>query len=96
MIALFEDPRTFAVSPQTHFRAWKPAIVPTAPFRTLQPGEISQVLAPISHTILVDRAKLLALGIPDASLALDGVDAAFLEGGRGRVALLQHRRRALA
>jgi glycosyltransferase involved in cell wall biosynthesis len=69
MLALFEDPRTFAVSPQTHFRAWKPAIVPTAPFRTLQTGEASQVLAPLSHSILVDRAKLLALGIPDAGLA---------------------------
>ncbi len=69
MIALFDDPRTFAVSPQTHFRAWKPTIVPTAPFRTLQPDEASQVLAPLSHTILVDRAKLLALGVPEAGLA---------------------------
>jgi glycosyltransferase involved in cell wall biosynthesis len=69
MFALFDDPRTFAVSRQRHFRGWKPAIVPSAPFRTLQPGEFSDVLAPLSETILVDRQKLLALGIPGASLA---------------------------
>ena len=93
MIALFEDPRTFAVSPQTHFRAWKPAIVPTAPFRTLQPGEVSQVLAPLSHTILVDRAKLLALGIPDAGLAWSAWMLLFWKAAAAGLALLQHRRR---
>jgi glycosyltransferase involved in cell wall biosynthesis len=66
---LFEDPRTFAVSRQTHFRAWKPMLFPTAPFRTLQPAEASQVLSPLSGTILVERRKLLALGIPRCSLA---------------------------
>jgi len=39
-----------------------------ASFRTLQPGEFSRVLAPLSHAILVDRRKLLALGIPRCSL----------------------------
>jgi glycosyltransferase involved in cell wall biosynthesis len=66
---LFDDPRTFAVSRQTHFRAWKPLLFPTAPFRTLQTDEASQVLAPLSGTVLVDRGKLLALGIPRSSLA---------------------------
>ena len=68
-LSLFDDPRTFAVSRQENFRAWKLLLFPTAPFRTLQPGEVSQVLAPLSGTVLVDRQKLLALGIPRASLA---------------------------
>jgi glycosyltransferase involved in cell wall biosynthesis len=55
---------TFAVSPQRYFRAWQSFLFPTAPFRQLQPGEAARVLAPVSDTILVDRAKLLALGVP--------------------------------
>ena len=69
MLPLFDDPRTFAVSRQSHFRAWKPMLFPMAPFRTFQPGEASQVLAPLSETVVVDRRKLLALGIPHCSLA---------------------------
>jgi glycosyltransferase involved in cell wall biosynthesis len=69
MLPLFDDPRTFAVARQQYFRAWTRSVLPGAPFRTLQPGEISQVLAPVSETILVDRQKLRALGIPNASLA---------------------------
>lgn len=65
---LLGDARTFAVSPQMHFRGWKKQLAATAPFRTLQNGEASRVLAPLSETILVDRKKLLALGIPRCSL----------------------------
>jgi glycosyltransferase involved in cell wall biosynthesis len=68
-LPLFEDSLTFAVSRQRHFRAWKHWMLPTAPFRTLQPGEFARVLAPVSATILVDRRKLLALGIPRTALA---------------------------
>ncbi len=68
MLPLLDNERTFAVSRQTHFRAWKPMLFPMAPFRTLQPGEASQVLAPLSSTIIVDRRKLLALVVPNASL----------------------------
>jgi glycosyltransferase involved in cell wall biosynthesis len=60
----FADRLAFAASRQSNFRAWKPMLFPTAPFRTLQPGEVTQVLAPLSSAILVDRQKLLALGIP--------------------------------
>ena len=60
-----EDPRTFAVACQRDFQDWKPGLFSTAPFRQLQPEEISQTLAPVSDRILVDRRKLLALGIPD-------------------------------
>jgi len=69
LLPLFADERTFAVSRQTHFRGWKPALVPQAPFRALQPGEASQVLAPVAGTILVDRRKLVTLGIPRCGLA---------------------------
>ena len=70
MWALFDDPRTFAVARQQDFRGWKATIVPTAAFRTLQPNEVSQVLAPISDCILVDRRKLLALGVAQTKLGI--------------------------
>src|ERR1700722_167957 len=38
-IKLFGDARTFAASRQAYFRGWKKAVVPAAPFRTLQTGE---------------------------------------------------------
>jgi len=66
---IVHDPNTFAVSVQTSFRAWKPMLFPTAPFRTLQPEEASHVIAPLAGRILVDREKLLALGVPRTSLA---------------------------
>jgi glycosyltransferase involved in cell wall biosynthesis len=69
MLALFDDPRTFAVAPQIHFRAWKSVVFPTAPFRALQPGEAAEVIGPLSDTILVDRVKLLELGVPGARLS---------------------------
>ena len=65
---LFDGERTFGVSRQTNFRGWKPNLAATAPFRALQPGEVSRVLAPLAETILVDRQKLLALGIPRCSM----------------------------
>ena len=63
-LPLFDDPRTFVVSLQTRRRGWHPGLFPTAPFRRLQPGEASQVLAPVSPVTLVDRVKLRALGLP--------------------------------
>jgi glycosyltransferase involved in cell wall biosynthesis len=67
LLPLFEDPDTFAVSRQSSYRAWKPVLLPTAPFRTLQPGERTQVLAPLGSSIVVDLHKLAALGVPDVS-----------------------------
>lgn len=64
-LGLFDDPRTFAVSLQTDCQDWKPGLFATAPFRTLQPGEVSRTLAPVSPAILAERAKLQALGLPD-------------------------------
>jgi glycosyltransferase involved in cell wall biosynthesis len=64
LLPLFDDPRTFAVSRQADFRDWKPSLFATAPFRRLQVDEAAQTLAPVSDFVLVDRAKLLALGIP--------------------------------
>jgi glycosyltransferase involved in cell wall biosynthesis len=65
---LFDDARTFAVSRQMHFRGWKKMLMATAPFRTLQSDEASRVLAPLSGAILVNRKKLLALGIPRCAM----------------------------
>jgi glycosyltransferase involved in cell wall biosynthesis len=67
--ALMGDGRTFAVSAQISFRPWQPKLFATAPVRALQPGEASQALAPLSRSIVVDRAKLLALGIPRCGMA---------------------------
>jgi glycosyltransferase involved in cell wall biosynthesis len=63
-LPLLADERTFAVSIQPHYRAWTSTLLPTAPFRALQTDEASQVLAPVSRNILVDREKLMALGMP--------------------------------
>ena len=66
LLPLFQDPRTFAVSRQAAFRLWHPMPFPTAAFRPLQPGTASRTLAPVSHSILIDREKLLAVGgIPE-------------------------------
>src|SRR5207245_9082862 len=64
LLPLFSDERTFAASRQNDYRDWKPSLFATAPFRRLQPGEATQTLAPVSDFLLVDRQKLLALGIP--------------------------------
>ena len=69
LLRVMDGPRAFAASRQSHFRAWKAGLMPTAPFRTLQKDEASAVLAPLGHAILVDRAKLLALGVPRCGLA---------------------------
>jgi glycosyltransferase involved in cell wall biosynthesis len=65
LLPLFDDPSTFAVSRQSSYRAWKPVLLPTAPFRTLQPGERTQLMAPLGSSIVVDLQKLAALGVPD-------------------------------
>ncbi len=65
MLPLFEEARTFAVSRQIFFRGWLKTVLPAAPFRPLQPGEASQVLAPLSTQIVFDREQLLALGLPN-------------------------------
>ncbi len=60
---------SFALSRQVSFRQWRSMLFATAPFRALQTGEASQVLAPLSETIVVDRQKLLALGVPESRVA---------------------------
>lgn len=64
---LFDDPRTFAVSRQVAVRSWRKLLFATAPFRALQSDAAAQVFAPISPQMLVDRAKLAALGVPELS-----------------------------
>lgn len=61
---VFDDPATFAVSRQPDFRGFNEGLFARAPFRQLQPGERARVVAPVSGAMLIDRAKLAALGIP--------------------------------
>jgi glycosyltransferase involved in cell wall biosynthesis len=65
---VFADERTFAISKQIGWSASKAPLVRT-PIRQLQPGEVCRVLAPISEAMLVDRRKLLAIGILRATYA---------------------------
>lgn len=65
----FDDARTFAVARQEHYREHRTLLFGMAPFRSLQRGEFSQVMAPLSGSLLVDRAKLAALGIPETGFA---------------------------
>ncbi len=64
LTAVFSDGTAFGASAQQFFRAWKPMLLPTSAFRRLQLGEAAQVLAPVAPAVLVDRRKLLALGVP--------------------------------
>lgn len=59
-----QDPLAFVVSRQDKFRHWRRTLFARVPFRKLQPGAASQVLAPLASSMLIDRAKLLALGLP--------------------------------
>jgi glycosyltransferase involved in cell wall biosynthesis len=65
MLPLFDEPRTFAAARQVSFQGWLKSVLPSAPFRVLQPDEASQVLAPVSSQIVFDREHLLALGLPN-------------------------------
>ncbi len=67
LLPLFADPATFVVSRQTGQRKWRKLLFATAPFRQLQQDEATQVMAPVSGQMMVDRAKLQALGIPALS-----------------------------
>ena len=65
LLPLFDDPRTFAVARQSEFRGWQDMALWRAPFRRLEPGSATQTMAPFSRVVVVDRAKLAALGVPD-------------------------------
>jgi len=67
MLPLFAEEGAFAVSRQERHRQWRLPLFATAPFRALQAGEASQVLAPLSGTIVVDRAKLLRWAFRNAN-----------------------------
>ncbi|MBK9169504.1 MAG: glycosyltransferase family 4 protein [Bryobacterales bacterium] len=64
LIPLMRCPGTFAVSRQAFYRDWNEGLFARAPFRPLQPGEASRVLAPVGPLMLVDRARMEALGVP--------------------------------
>jgi len=64
LLPVFDDPAAFAASRQESFRAWNVRLFALAPFRPLQPGEATRTFAPVSSIILVDRARLAALGVP--------------------------------
>ena len=85
---LFSDPTTFAVSRQPCYRLWHPTIIATAPFRQLQPGTATAIIAPISPSILIDRAKLVALGgLPDTIVPGSALLLLFWKAAAGRLDL---------
>ncbi len=69
LLPLLESPATFAVSRQSEYRGWQQMLLFRAPFRRLEPGSATRMLAPVGRAMLVDRAKLAALGIPDTLVA---------------------------
>lgn len=66
LLPLFDDPRTFAVARQSEHRQWQPMMLLRAPFRHLEPGCATRTMAPAGRSMLVDRAKLDLLGLPEA------------------------------
>lgn len=67
LLSAFDNPDTFAVTRQPGVRGWRKLLFPTAPYRPLQRDERTRVLAPVSPQMLVDRHKLMALGVPHLS-----------------------------
>ncbi len=63
------DDATFVVSRQDRLRYWRRTLFARVPFRKLQTGAASQVLAPLSSSMLIDRRKLIALGLPSVKHA---------------------------
>lgn len=62
LVKLLERPGTFAASFQFGRAGFQKDVVPRAPFRQLQPGEATAVVAPLPGVVLVDARKLGQLG----------------------------------
>ncbi len=61
-LQLLERPGAFAASLQAGRAGFQKDILPRAPFRRLQPGEVTAVVAPIPGAVFIDAAKLAQLG----------------------------------
>ena len=66
LIAAALAENAFAVALQMAHSAWRERVVAKHPFRRLQPGEVSEVLAPFSLLLVVRRDALLEFGCPRA------------------------------
>ncbi|HKD08068.1 MAG TPA: glycosyltransferase family 4 protein [Bryobacteraceae bacterium] len=56
----------FAVAWQNGYTGWRRQLLNKHPFRRLQPGEVCQVFAPWSSTIVIRRDLLAEIGLPFA------------------------------
>jgi glycosyltransferase involved in cell wall biosynthesis len=66
LIALARESGAFAVASQVAYAGWRKTLITRHPFRRLQPGEVSQVMAPWSSLIVVRADLMTRLGIPRA------------------------------
>jgi len=67
LIGLARDTGAFAVGVQTAYSGWRNVLVTRHPFRKLQPGEVTQVMAPWSPLLVIRRDLLLRFGVPRAA-----------------------------
>jgi glycosyltransferase involved in cell wall biosynthesis len=66
LIEIARQSNAFAVARQSAWAGWTRRAIPKHPFRRLQPGEVTQVLAPYSTLIVIRRDLLLRFGVPHA------------------------------
>lgn len=57
----------FAVGRQMAYAGWRKVILARHPFRKLQPGEVTQVIAPWSPLLVIRRDVMLQFGVPHAA-----------------------------
>jgi glycosyltransferase involved in cell wall biosynthesis len=66
LITLARESGSFAVANQIAYAGWRKTLITRHPFRRLQPGEVSQVMAPWSSLIVVRVDLMQRLGVPHA------------------------------
>lgn len=78
LVSIAQESGAFAVAFQAGYAGWRKTAFRNHPFRKLEPGEITEVIAPASHTIAIRREALLELGLPHAVTAGAALTALFL------------------
>ena len=71
LIELARETGAFVTAPQIAWSGWRRTVVPKHPFRQLQQGEVTQVMAPWSTLLVMRRDLLQQLRVP-ASVTFGG------------------------
>ncbi len=69
LLALARQTGAFAVAAQSGYAGWRKTALRNHPFRKLEPGEVTEVVAPWTQTVVIRRDALLMLRLPFALTA---------------------------